>query len=181
MPGAGSHPAACPHPPSVPSSSSSRPVPLPFAHFSNLLPLPSHSLPSPPSAPPRLPSRYSGLLEPRLGPLAIYFQATVGFSVLTARPSLNGEIHRSALGGELGVAGAPEPELTPLPPPRQSAPRRTKLAADSGITWLGGICQVSWDVSVFSVAGSCRNVPINTLHLQGFVHFPTETPQREGW
>lgn len=36
-------------------------------------------------------------------------------------------------------------------------------------------------VSVLSVAGSCRNVPINTLHLQGFVHFPTETAQRERW
>ena len=44
-----------------------------------------------PSAPRRAPPWYPARPEPGLGPSAIYFQATVGFSVFTACPSLNGK------------------------------------------------------------------------------------------
>lgn len=64
--------------------------PSPCAHFSNLL-LPPLSHSSRSSAPRPVPPWYPGRPEPGLGPSAICFQATVGFSVLTACPSLNGK------------------------------------------------------------------------------------------
>lgn len=180
VPGLGSLPAARAHPPSAL-----------WAPLPDLSLFPSHifrvSTPFP--FPPRssfCTSSGSFLVLPapraETRTLGHLFSSTVGFSVLIAHPSLSGETHTHSSAFFFGGGGGAESELKSLPPPHPArAPLGAPSFADGGITSLGGIRQVSWGVCVFSLTGSCRNVPINTLHLQGFVHFPTETPQREGW